>query len=479
LADTGAESVQDRDIPLCIDLDGTLIRSDLLIESALNLLRRNPLYVFRFGVWLLRGKANLKRQIAKRATVDVSLLPYEERLLGWLRGEQGQRRRILCTASDQSLAEAVATHVGVFDTVLGSDGQRNMAGDRKGESLRAQYGEAGFDYAGNATPDLQVWKYARRAIVVNAAPALEREAQQRFTVDRVFTRPNERWRAWCQALRPHQWLKNLLVFLPMLAAHVVFVPGVAARSALAFASFCLCASGVYVLNDLTDLEADRLHPRKRLRPFAAGRLSLGAGLFAAPVLTLAAFAVALALPRGFVAALAVYYALTLAYSFALKQVAMLDTIVLAGLYTVRIISGALAVEVPMSFWLLAFSMFLFLSLALVKRYTELDAVLRDGKLVARGYTIDDLGLLQALGSASGYLSVLVLALYINSTASEALYHHPQVLWLLCPALLFWISRMWLVAHRGAMHDDPVIFALDDGVSRIVLALCAVIVIGAI
>jgi 4-hydroxybenzoate polyprenyltransferase len=468
------------DVPLCIDLDGTLIRSDLLLESALNLLRRNPLYIFRFAGWLLRGKAHLKREIAERAAIDVGLLPYETRLVEWLHTEQGQRRRVLCTASHRTLADAVAAHVGGFESVMASDGQCNLAGAQKRENLCTSFGEKGFDYAGNAAPDLHVWTHARRAIVVNASSSVQREAQRRFTVDRVFEREQDRWRAWRKALRVHQWLKNLLVFLPLITAHLALAPAKVSQAAMAFLAFCLCASGVYVLNDLVDLEADRRHPRKRLRPFAAGNLSLASGLVAAPVLTLLGFAVASALSLRFMLALGGYYALTVGYSFLFKRIAMLDTVVLAGLYTVRIIAGTIAIQVGVSFWLLAFSMFLFFSLALIKRYTELRGLLQSGNVHgARGYAIEDLGLIQSLGAASGYLSVLVLALYINSTASEALYHRPQMLWLLCPALLYWVSRTWLIAHRGAMHDDPVVFALSDHVSQVLLVLCAAVVIGAI
>jgi 4-hydroxybenzoate polyprenyltransferase len=253
------------------------------------------------------------------------------------------------------------------------------------------------------------------------------------------------------------------------------------NASLAFLSFCLCASGVYLLNDLLDLDADRRHPRKRLRPFASGALPLAAGLIAAPLLGLAAFALALAISKLFALALAGYYVLTLAYSFALKRIAMLDTVVLAALYTIRIIAGTFALRIDVSFWLLAFSMFLFLSLAMIKRYTELRTLLRSGdsRSAGRGYSVDDLPLVQSLGGASGYLAVLVLALYINSTASIALYRHPTVLWLLCPLLLYWISRAWLIAHRGDMHDDPVVFAVSDQTSRLLLALSVIVVIGAI
>lgn len=468
-------------IPLCVDLDGTLIRSDMLAESALSLLRHNPLYLLRFGFWLARGKAHLKREIAQRAEVDVTTLPYEPRVLDWLRTAAGDRRRVLCTASDQKLADAVAAHVGGFDEVLASDGSRNLSGAHKGDELSRRFGERGFDYAGNEARDLCVWNRARRAIVVNASPALVRRAGSVSEVERVFARDGGRARAWMRALRLHQWLKNLLVFLPLLTAHLVLVPDAVLRSVLAFFSFCLCASGVYLLNDLLDLDADRRHPRKRLRPFAAGTLPITSGLVAAPLLTLAAFALALSISKLFALALAGYYVLTLAYSFGFKRIAMLDTVVLAALYTIRIIAGTAALRIGVSFWLLAFSMFLFLSLAMIKRYTELRGLLMagDSRSAGRGYAVDDLALVQSLGSTSGYLAVLVLALYINSTASELLYRHPPVLWLLCPLLLYWISRAWLIAHRGSMHDDPVVFAVTDRTSRLLLALAVVVVAGAI
>lgn len=473
--------MQDRDIPLCVDLDGTLIRSDVSIEAALALLRRNPLYLFFFIVWLGNGRARLKREIAARVRVDVARLPYDERVLDWLRGEAGGRRRVLCTASDQTLADAVAAHVGGFDEVLGSDGVRNLGGRGKRDALCERYGERGFDYAGNAVPDLHVWRHARHAIVANAAPRLLRRVRRERDVERVFACRDGGWRAWLGALRLHQWLKNALVFVPLLAAHLVLIPDAVLRAIVAFVAFSLCASGAYVLNDLFDLDADRRHPRKSLRPFAAGTLALAWGLFAAPLLMLAAFALGWALAPRFLLVLLVYAAITLAYSLFLKRVAMLDVVTLAALYTLRIIGGAVAIPVEASFWLLAFSMFLFLSLAMVKRYTEVRRVAAsdEEKVAGRGYGVDDLPLIQSLGTSSGYLSVLVLAFYINSTASTALYRHHEVLWVLIPVLLYWISRVWLIARRGDMHDDPVVFALTDRVSLGVLALFAVVILIAI
>lgn len=467
----------DNDAPLCVDLDGTLIRTDLGLESGLALLRRNPLYLFCCLLWLARGRAYLKRAIALRASVDVATLPYDARMLAWLRSEAGARRRILCTASDQILADAVAAHVGGFDEVLGSDGVRNLGGRVKAAVLSERHGEHGFDYAGNAPTDLHVWRHARRAVVVNASAGVLRRAHGVCEVERVFVREGGGWRPWLRALRPHQWLKNTLVFVPLLAAHLILVPEAVVRSAVAFVAFCLCASAAYVLNDLLDLDADRRHPRKRRRPFAAGTLPLHGGLVAAPLLTLAAFTVAATLSAQFMLVLLVYAITTLAYSLLLKRVAMLDVLTLAALYTVRIIAGAVAIPVEASFWLLAFSMFLFLSLAMVKRYTEIHRVAASGasRVSGRGYRVDDKALIQTLGVSAGYLSVLVLAFYIDSTKSAALYARYHMLWLLTPILLYWISRVWLLARRGEMHDDPVVFALTDRVSLGVLALFALVI----
>jgi 4-hydroxybenzoate polyprenyltransferase len=467
----------DADVPLCVDLDGTLIHSDLTVESILALLRRNPLYLFLLPLWLVGGLAPFKREVARRVMVDVTRLPYDGRVLEWLREVGGGRTRLLCTASDQLFADAVAGHLGCFEGAIGSDGRRNLGGHGKAAVLRARYGERGFDYAGNARVDLHVWRKARHVIVANAPPALARRVRRELGIEREFPPPRRGWRTWLAALRPHQWLKNTLVFVPLLAAHAVFEPTAVAHAVLAFAAFSLCASAAYVLNDLLDLDADRRHPRKRNRPFARGALPLRAGLAASLLLTVAAFALATTLSLEFVGMLLVYAVLTLAYSLLLKRIAMLDVVTLAGLYTIRILGGAVAVPVPASSWLLAFSLFLFLSLAMVKRHAELRPLAASGAsaVAGRGYVAEDLPLVQSLGTASGYLSVLVLALYINSAASLALYTHPAVLWLLAPVLLYWISRVWLLAGRGAMHDDPVVFALTDRVSLAVLGVFALVI----
>lgn len=469
-------------LPLCVDLDGTLIYSDLLVESTLALFARKPWLIFAMVGWLLRGKAHLKRQIAERVSINSFLLPYNHDLIDWLRQQRDVRQVVLCTASHATLAIPVAEAADCFDEVMASDGKTNLSGRNKAKALVERFGERGFDYVGNARIDLAIWRHSRAAIVVEEGQRLSRQAARVCELDRRFERPAASFRIWLKALRIHQWIKNVLVFLPLLAAHRAFDPQAIAHAALAFLCFGLCASSVYLTNDLLDLTSDRQHDRKRYRPFAAGRLPLVAGPAVAVALLIVSFMLAiLLLPPMFTVTLAGYYMLTTAYSFWLKRIVMLDVIVLALLYTTRILAGTSAIGVPHSFWLLAFSMFIFLSLAMVKRYTELLSAQGAGKVEAsgRGYNVDDIPLIQSLGGSSGYLAVLVLALYIDSTASSALYRHPHYLWLLCPLLLYWISRTWAIAHRGVMHDDPVVFAVMDNTSRLLLLIAAATVAAAV
>lgn len=469
------------DVALAVDLDNTMLKSDLLLESALELLGRRPWLVVAFPIWLFLGKARLKREIAARTELDVAHLPWDERVIGLVRNAAGHRQVLLCTASDEKLASAVAEHFGAFDAVVASDGRCNLSGQAKASALSERCGVRGFDYIGNERVDLRVWASARRAIVVNGPTSLVRAAAQVCEVESHLPAEHVTWRHWAKALRVHQWLKNLLIFVPMLAAHRFYDTALLIECVIGFVAFGLCASGTYVLNDLLDLQADRQHPSKRERPFAAGQLALAQGVVISPLLIGAAFAISLSISPPFAGVLAAYFVLTLCYSLWLKKQLVADVVVLAGLYTMRIIAGSVLLDAAPSFWLLAFSMFLFLSLAIVKRHTELRSLLGQGRTRSsrRSYEVDDLHLLESLGSASGYQSILVLALYINSSASEALYRHPQALWLLCPLLLYWISRLWMIAHRGLMTDDPMVFALTDRLSQIIAFACAVVVIGAI
>ena len=470
------------DHALCVDLDGTLLRTDLLHESLLALLSRNFLYLFLLPIWLLKSKAGFKREIARRVALAPEMLPCDERVLELLRTTP-QRPRVLCTASDALLVEPLARHLGLFEEVLASDGRTNLGGTAKAAALVERFGERGFDYAGNAPVDMKVWARADGALVVNAPLRIARAADKVAAGGTKAHLPAARGglRVWAKALRLHQWLKNLLVLVPLLSAHRFLEPPAIAQTFGAFVAFGLCASGTYLLNDLLDLAPDRLHPRKRRRPFAAGTLPIRNGLLALPLLVLAGFALAWAIGPAFALALLAYCVMTLAYSFKLKRIVMIDVVMLAALYTVRIVAGAVAIDQPLSFWLLAFSMFIFLSLALLKRYTELNSVRSSGKEKAagRGYGTADLPLLQSLGAAAGYISVMVLALYINSPESLKLYTRPQVLWLLCPLLLYWISRAWVIAHRGHMHDDPVVFAATDRGSQIIVLLFVVVALAAL
>ena len=459
--------------PLVVDLDGTLIRGDLLHESALKLLRLHPAAVALLPAWLLRGKAALKDEIAARVGIEAATLPYHPELLDWLKAQkQAGRRLVLCTASNERYAQQVAEHLGLFDEVIASNGQDNVSARRKAEILAQRYGEKGFDYAGNSSDDLHVWARAREAILVNTPAGVAAAAQRQFKVAGVFPGAAASLRTWLRALRLHQWLKNLLVLLPLAGAFQMGQGELLQAALMAFLAFGLCASSVYVLNDLMDMESDRQHPRKRERPFAAGVLSPVAGLAVAALLLLGSAALAAASRPAFQLALASYFALTLAYTFVLKRKVIVDCLTLGTLYTLRIVAGWSAVGLPASFWLLAFSLFLFLSLAFVKRYSELQAVVKAGKADAagRGYLGSDLPLVQTMGVSAGFCSAMLLALYINGDTVMRTYTHPELLWLTVPILLYWVSRMWMQAQRGHMHDDPVVFAVRDPISLACAAL---------
>jgi 4-hydroxybenzoate polyprenyltransferase len=456
--------------PLVVDLDGTLIRTDLLVESASQFLIQHPFQFFKPLLWLMRGKTVLKTELAQRVSLDVSSLPYNPEVLAWLQVQKREGRRlVLATASHRVLADQVAQHLHLFDEVLATEGDTNLKATAKTDALVARFGEGGYDYLGNDWPDLKVWAKAHTAHLVDASSALLDRAKAQGNVCEVWasSAPSPVM-SLLKAMRLHQWMKNLLVFVPLMAAHQYADVQRDAMALMAFVVFSLTASSVYLLNDLVDVQDDRHHARKRNRPFASGALSLITGWALWPVLLLVAAALSVAfMPVLFTVSLGVYFVLTVAYSLLLKQMAVVDVLTLAALYTLRIIAGAAAIAVAVSFWLLLFSMFIFLSLALIKRYSELK-VARDagksGALRGRGYEPDDLALVSSLGGSSGFIAVLVLALYIQDGQAAHLYATPQLIWLVCPVMLFWISRAWLIAHRGRMHDDPIVFALKDKVS---------------
>lgn len=450
--------------PLVVDLDGTLVLTDLLHESALGILRQGPRRLLGATCQLRGGRAPFKRYVAGRVTLDAALLPYNTELLHWLEAQGAEGRRlILCTASDAAIAASVADHLGIFDEVLASDGEVNLKGRAKAELLESRFGRGGFDYVGDSRADLPVWAAAAQAIVIDGRGRLAREVLKINPHLEVISRPGGSAGEWLRLLRVQQWLKNLLLFAPFLAAHRWQEPQAWLVLAVAFVAFGLCASATYLFNDLLDIESDRLHPRKRERALAAGRIPVSSGLLALPVLLFSGIALAAWVGTYFLACLLIYLFLTTSYSLLLKRVILLDCLILALLYTLRIIAGAAALEMGVSFWLLAFSAFLFLSLAFVKRYAEMEVQRAAGRvdLHGRGYLISDLPLVLNLGVSAGYLAVLVLAMYLNSEEVLLLYQTPEIVWGAVLVLLFWVSWIWLQAHRGHMHDDPLVFAIKD------------------
>ncbi|HVJ53360.1 MAG TPA: UbiA family prenyltransferase [Aliidongia sp.] len=470
-------SVAVSEYPLVVDLDGTLIQSDILVESFFELLSSRPLRALASLRSLGEGRAAFKARLANEVTLDLSTLPFNEELLAFLRAEKARGRRVyLASAAHESCVKEIAARLGLFDGVFASDGKNNLKGKAKADALCAAFGHGGFDYAGNDQIDLAVWSEARGAIAVNASAKLIWAVRQRFGDVVIISPRRADFAEYGRALRLHQWLKNLLVFVPAFTAHH-FEGTTILACCIAFLSFSLCASSVYLVNDLLDLRSDRDHPTKRHRPLAAGRLGVFNGIILVPTTAAAAVMLALLLPWQFFGTLAVYCTLTLSYSLYIKRKIMLDVVALACLYGMRLWAGAAAVSVPLSPWLLSFALFLFLSLALVKRWTELSDRAETGKgdPVGRGYRVSDLPVIQAMATASGYIAVMIFGLYINSTTVVQLYARPGYLWAIPVILLYWISRILLLTHRGEMHDDPVLFAATDRTSLLCAGLIGLVV----
>lgn len=467
---------------VCADVDGSVIATDLLFETLLFALKQDFWILFFVPFWLLRGRAYLKRQLADRAQgLAVDLLPVNAAVVSYLRSaaESGQRV-MLTSASDVRLVEKLADQFDFVSGVIGSDGVTNRKGRAKAQAIREVVGDSSWEYIGDSEADFDVWRESSQVVCVASDAAFARRVSNRYPKVIVLEKEPCTVKVFLRALRVHQWMKNILVFAPLVLAHQIFnLQGwfVACGAAL---SFSLCASGVYLLNDLLDLEADRRHPRKRKRPCASGVFPLSYALALAPVLFVAAFGVALAVQPQFAIILGLYFILTSAYSYRLKALALVDIILLAMLYTIRIVGGGVATGVHVSQWLLGLSMFIFFSLACVKRFSELLTLQqrKEHRTWGRGYAVSDMEQVASFGTASGYIAVLVLALYVSGKEVAELYRNPSVIWMACPLLLYWVSRIWLLARRGLVHDDPLVFALQDKVTYAVAAIGAVIVIGA-
>ncbi len=459
-------------VPLVVDLDGTLMANDMLWETASRFVSQHPGRAHQVLRWALGGKAHLKKQLWDAAPVRVERLKYHPELVEWLQQEKAKGRTlVLASASHEDAVRAVADHLGLFDVVLGSDGLSNLRSAAKADALREMFAGQPFEYVGNSRHDLAVWRHASAAHLVSARRSLAARAASSSTIGRTFETPPGAVSQWLRALRPHQWVKNLLVFLPLLASHRVADPAAVSAALVAFVAFSLAASSVYLLNDIADVENDRIHPTKRSRPFAAGTIGLAGGWALWPALAVSSIAIGAAVSGLFALVLLAYLAVTAAYSFFLKRKPVVDVLVLAGLYTARIVAGGAAVDVQISMWLLSFSGFFFLSLALVKRVSELYRT-RASSLTSngRGYQPEDLELLSSYGVATSVAAALVFTLFVDDPQTAVLYDSPRLLWLAVPVLMGWLMRVWLLAHRGQMDEDPILFAIRDRVSIILGAL---------
>jgi 4-hydroxybenzoate polyprenyltransferase len=450
----------DLERPLCVSLQGTLIRTDIWWEHLIAILRKQPWLVFVAPLWLLGGRKRLESAVESRSTFEAATLPYRAELLQGLRAAHAKGRRIVLLAPGQPrLARLVADHLGVFADVQAEEGSAEQQRGRLSERLAG----VPFDFVGHASAELPLLTAAQRGYVVGASGAAASRAQQSSSVQVVSKQPSLA-RAIFKVLRVHQWSKNALVVVPLVLAPSGHSVHQVVSAFLAALAFSLCASSGYVFNDLIDIEADRAHHTKHRRPFASGALPAAVGPWLFIALFGLGFAIALlALPLPFTGMLAAYFVATMSYSLVLKSKLMLDVVVLAGLYTHRVLSGGVATGVVISEWLLVFSLFMFSSLAFAKRYIELlHSAEKGGQLKSRGYFAEDRSMVASMGPTAGYIAVLLFCLYIQeSDAASTLYRTPVLLWFIVPVLLYWISRVWFLAHRGQMQDDPVKFALTD------------------
>lgn len=466
--------------PLVVDLDGTLIKSDLLLETFFGTVGRDPAMALAAVGALVHGKAALKERLATCPGFDPEFLPYDPAVLTLIREAREDGRDVyLASASNWRLVEAVADHLGLFTDWMASDEQCNLSGQRKADLLVSRFGAGNFDYIGNDHADLAIWGVAATAISIRASArtraSLERTNEQ--FVHLKFDRPTAK--SWLKFLRVHQYVKNGLLLVPLVTAHA-FHLGALTNCILGIIAFCLCASSVYVLNDLIDLQSDRAHATKHRRALACGRIPIIQAVAITPVLLLTSLVIAYAVSLPFLAVLCGYYALTTAYSFVLKRKMLIDVVTLAALYSIRVIAGAVAIDVVLSEWLLGFSMFMFMSLALIKRYAELAVRLDLGMPdpTNRNYKIGDLQIVATMAGVCGFNAVTVLALYISSPAVHVLYRDPRLLWLVCPVIMYWTGRMLLMTHRRWVTEDPILFAVRDRVSLMTLTTCLVIIVAA-
>lgn len=465
-------------VPLVVDLDGTLTPTDTLVESVVHLVKSAPTCALKLPFWLLGGKAAFKAAIARHANFAPQNLPLREPLVAYLQEEKARGRKIvLATAAHRSIADRVAQQVGVFDEVLATEEGLNLKGKNKLELIQSRLGKE-FVYAGDSSADLPIWDAAQAAVLVGVSPEVAASVGEKVPIEREFSNEAAGFSMWLRALRVHQWMKNLLLFVPVLTAFSIIEPTTFLNLLLGLFAFSFAASATYMVNDLWDLENDRAHPRKKSRPFASARLPILNGVAVAGMLLAAALVLASVVSLKFFLILLLYLVLTSAYSWVLKQYVLIDVLMLSLLYTLRIVAGSVAIGVVTSSWLLAFSVFFFLSLALVKRCSELVVQDNSGKSATRGrdYRVKDLVVLWPLGVGSALCAVVVFGLFINAPSTHVSYATPELLWLVALCLIYWIARLWIKTSRSEMHDDPVVYAIKNRGSRITVAAIIVLML---
>ena len=461
---------------IVVDLDGTLVLTDTLWESVVCFVRTQPFYAPRLFWWLLKGKAGFKAALLADAEFDATALPYSTELLEWLKQKKEEGYRlILATGANLRIAEAVATHLQLFDMVLASEERTNLTGEIKLQAISRLLDGNPYQYIGNSSADIPVWKACNSAIVAGNDGRVTAElARLNIPVVLRFNTARGSIRAWVRMLRVHQWIKNVLVLVPALTSHRVFELPVLAHGLLAFILFSIVASAIYIANDLLDLPADRMHPDKRNRPIAAGIISIPAAIVCMVVLLASAGVAASMLPAPAGLVLMGYAVASLVYSAYIKKLLIADVVALTTFYTIRVLFGGLMIGISLSVWTLAFSVFTFFSLAASKRINDL-AGSKHKQLARRAYSASDAQALTAHASASATTAVLVLILYLNSPDVTRLYSHPQVLWCLCPLLLYWMTRVITLASRGQLPSDPILMAARDRASYLTAAAMLAVV----
>lgn len=465
-------------IPIYVDLDGTLSLTDTLLESIMKIIKLYPLLIFKIPLWIFKGKAYFKFKISELSIPDSTSLPYNQTVLDFIKNQHKLGRPIvLATGANYAIANSIADSLKLFSSVIASDSHNNLTGKRKLDAIIKSAPNQKFDYIGDSFEDLPIFSKANIAYLVSSNPRLKRALKNHSNIVYISKQSSHPLIVTIlKAIRIHQWSKNLLIFLPIILSHRLTSPSLVINSMIAFFIFCLAASTIYIFNDLIDLESDRNHIKKKHRPFASGELSIKTGWILMAIFFTASLSLAFFFSTPlYIGVVFIYILFTITYSLLLKNIVIVDVICLAGLYCLRIFAGSTATGIAISEWLFAFSLFIFLNLALLKRYSELRLVQyqNSGVNQARGYWLEDLELLRSFGPVSGYISVLVFALYINSPDVLLLYNKPHLLWLIGPILLYWITRAWFLAHRGRIDDDPVSFAIRDSRSY----LAALLIIG--